>query len=294
MNNKDEPPSRPWWAGPWRRLRLCLGGSPQSREEVLEIISSARREGVLDQETQDTIQRVLQVAELRVRDIMIPRPKMVVVDRSDSPKELLPVLIESSHSRFPVVDGERDKVIGILLAKDLLRYFEDGEPGSFNMRDMLRPAVFIPESKRLNVLLNEFRSSRNHMAVVVDEYAGVAGLVTIEDVLEQIVGDIEDEHDIDEEADMILQRGESEYVVKALLPLEDFNEYFHTVYDDTEIDTLGGLVIQNLGHVPRRGEKLRIDQFRIEVLHSDSRRIYLLKVVVDPDYVPPQPAANGG
>ena len=293
MNNKDEPPSTPWWVAIWRRVRRCLGGSPQTREEVLELVSSARRSGVLDQETQDTIQRVLQVAELRVRDIMIPRSKMVVVDRSDTPEQLLPVLIESAHSRFPVVDGERDKVIGILLAKDLLRYFENGGSSSFNLRDMLRPAVFIPESKRLNVLLNEFRASRNHMAVVVDEYAGIAGLVTIEDVLEQIVGNIEDEHDIEEEADLILQRGENEYVVKALLPLEDFNEHFETAYSDEEVDTLGGLVIQHLGHVPKRGEKLQIDQFRIEVLHSDSRRIYLLRVVMDPNYVPPQNNDNG-
>jgi len=285
MNNNDEPPSTRWWTAAWRRLRRCLGGSPRSREEVLAFITKARGAGLLDQETQDTIQRVLQVAELRVRDIMIPRSKMVVVDRSDSPEQFLPVLTESAHSRFPVVDGERDKVIGILLAKDVLRYFENGESGSFNMRDMLRPAVFIPESKRLNVLLNEFRSSRNHMAVVVDEYAGVAGLVTIEDVLEQIVGDIEDEHDIEEEADLILQRGENEYMIKALLPLEDFNEYFDTSYSDEEVDTIGGLVIQHLGHVAKRGETVQIDRFHIEVLHSDSRRIYLLKVVVDPNYV---------
>jgi magnesium and cobalt transporter len=288
MNNNDEPPSTSWWAKLRRRLRRCLGGSPQTREEVLEFITRARDAGLLDHETQDTIQRVLQVAELRVRDIMIPRSKMVVVDRSDTPEQFLPVLIESAHSRFPVVDGERDKVIGILLAKDMLRYFEDREAGSFNMRDMLLPAVFIPESKRLNVLLNEFRASRNHMAVVVDEYAGVAGLVTIEDVLEQIVGDIEDEHDIEEEADMILQRGENEYIIKALLPLEEFNEYFHTGYSDEEVDTIGGLVIQQLGHVARRGETVQVDQFNIEVLHSDSRRIYLLKVVVDPGYVPKQ------
>lgn len=281
MNNKDEPPSSPWWTVPWRWLRRCLDGSPRTREEVLAVVTRARSSGLLDQETQDTIQRVLQVAELRVRDIMIPRSKMVIVDRSDPPEKFLPVLTESAHSRFPVVDGERDKVIGILLAKDVLRYFENGGSGSFNMRDMLRPAVFIPESKRLNVLLNEFRTSRNHMAVVVDEYAGVAGLVTIEDVLEQVVGDIEDEHDVDEEADMILQRGENEYVVKALLPLEDFNEYFDTEYSDEEVDTLGGMVIQHLGHVPRRGEQLWIDRFHIQVLHSDSRRIYLLKVVVD-------------
>jgi len=253
----------------------------------------ARSAGLLDQETQDTIQRVLQVAELRVRDVMIPRSKMVVVDRSDSPEQFLPVLIESAHSRFPVVDGERDKVIGILLAKDVLRYFENGDTGSFNMRDMLRPAVFIPESKRLNVLLNEFRASRNHMAVVVDEYAGVAGLVTIEDVLEQIVGDIEDEHDIEEDADLILQRGENEYMVKALLPLEEFNEYFNTSYSDEEVDTLGGLVIQELGHVAKRGETVQIDQFHIEVLHSDSRRIYLLKVVVDSTYQAGEVNSNG-
>jgi len=294
MNNNDDPPSTSWWAALRRRLRRCLGGSPRTREEVLEFVNKARGAGLLDQETQDTIQRVLQVADLRVRDIMIPRSKMVVVDRTDSPEEFLPVLIESAHSRFPVVDGERDKVVGILLAKDVLRYFENGGSRSFNMRDMLRPAVFIPESKRLNVLLNEFRTNRNHMAVVVDEYAGVAGLVTIEDVLEQIVGDIEDEHDIEEEADMILQRGDNEYVVKALLPLEDFNEHFGTSYSDEEVDTIGGLVLQQLGHVARRGEKVQIDQFHIEVLHSDSRRIFLLKVVVDPDYVPPEAGNNGG
>jgi magnesium and cobalt transporter len=295
MSNNDEPPSTPWWTALGRRLRRCLGGAPQTREELLEIITRARREGLLDQETQDTIQRVLQVAELRVRDIMIPRPKMVVVDRSDSPEQFLPVLIDSAHSRFPVVDGERDKVIGILLAKDVLRYFENGESGAFNMRDMLRPAVFIPESKRLNVLLDEFRSNRNHMAVVVDEYAGVAGLVTIEDVLEQIVGDIEDEHDIDEEADMILQRGENEYIIKALLPLEDFNEYFETSYSDEEVDTFGGLVLQHFGHVAKRGETVQIDRFHVEVLHSDSRRVYLLKVFVDPNWTPPDDTgANGG
>jgi len=294
MNNKDEPPSRPWWAALHQRLRRCLGGAPQTQEEVLELITQARANGLLDQETQDTIQRVLQVAELRVRDIMIPRSRMVVVERTHSPEQFLPVLLESAHSRFPVVDGDRDKVIGILLAKDVLRYFEDDDSRSFNMRDMLRPAVFIPESKRLNVLLNEFRANRNHMAVVVDEYAGVAGLVTIEDVLEQIVGDIEDEHDIDEEADMILQRGDNEYVIKALLPLEDFNEHFGTRYSDEEVDTIGGLVLQHLGHVAKRGERTRIDQFDIEVLHSDSRRIYLLKVWVDPDYAPDAPAADGG
>lgn len=278
MGNNEEPPSSLLKRLLHRAYR-CFGGVPQTQSELLEVVTEAQKSGLLDQETQDTIQRVLQVSELRVRDVMIPRSKMVVVDRSQEPVEFLPILIESAHSRFPVVDVDRDKVIGILLAKDLLRYFDEGENGDFNMRDMLRPAVFIPESKRLNVLLSEFRASRNHMAVVVDEYGGVSGLVTIEDVLEQIVGDIEDEHDIDQEEDMILHRGDNEYVVKALLPLEDFNEFFHTQYETEDIDTIGGLVIKQLGHVPTRGEETQIDNFHFEVLHSDSRRIHLLKML---------------
>ncbi len=240
---------------------------------------SAREEGVFDQDTLDTIQRLLQVSELQVRDIMIPRSKMVVVERDSEPEEFLPILVESAHSRFPVIDdGDRDKVVGILLAKDVLNYFEEPHKGSFNMRETLRPAVFIPESKRLNILLTEFRASRNHMAIVVDEYGGVAGLVTIEDVLEQIVGEIEDEHDIEEEGDMVLQRGDNEFVTKALLPLEEFNDYFHTDFDVEETDTIGGLVMKSFGHVPQRGESVTVDSYRFEVLNADSRRVHLLKV----------------
>lgn len=266
------------WRSVVQSLRRAVGLGPTSRGQLIDDLAHAQQRGLLDQDALDTMQRVLQVAELRVRDVMIPRPRMVVVDRNASPESFLPILIESAHSRFPVIDGERDKVVGILLAKDVLRYFDESHRGTFNMRDMLRPAVYVPESKRLNVLLREFRASRNHMAIVVDEYGGVSGLVTIEDVLEQIVGQIEDEHDIDEEAEMVLERGDNEFVVKALLPLEDFNEYFGTAYDDSESDTIGGLVVKGFGHVPKRGETIQIDPMLFQVLNADSRRILLLKV----------------
>lgn len=262
------------------RFQRILSGEPVTKPQLLELLIHAQERGLLDQDALDTIQRVLQVSDLQVRDVMIPRPKMVVVDKDCSPEDFLPVLIESAHSRFPVIDGDRDKVIGILLAKDVLRYFDESQRASFNMRDMLRPAVFIPESKRLNVLLTEFRARRNHMAIVVDEYGGVSGLITIEDVLEQIVGDIEDEHDTDEEEDMILQHGSNDYVVKALLPLEDFNQHFHTTYDTEENDTVGGLVIKGFGHVPKRGEAIQLETLRFEVLNADTRRVHLLKVNV--------------
>jgi magnesium and cobalt transporter len=232
---------------------------------------------------------VLQVAEMQVRDIMIPRSQMEVVDRSVPIEQFMPMIIETAHSRFPVVDGDRDTVIGILLAKDLLQYFDPNRKDSFNLRDMLRPAIFVPESKRLNVLLREFRASRNHMAIVVDEYGGVAGLVTIEDVLEQIVGDIEDEHDIDEVDSMIMPRDENVFVVKGLLPLEDFNEYFGTAFDTETSDTLAGLVIGAMGHLPRRGERVEVPPFRFEVLHSDSRRVHLLRATRTAE-----PAAQSG
>jgi magnesium and cobalt transporter len=204
---------------------------------------------------------------------------MDVVDRNDSPETYLPAVIASGHSRFPMVDGDKDKVVGILLAKDLLRYFQLDKKrrAQFDLHDMLRPAVFVPESKRLNVLLREFKANRNHMAIVVDEYGGVAGLVTIEDVLEQIVGEIADEYDIDEDT-MIMPRENGEYVVKALTPLSDFNAHFKTSFSDESIDTIGGLVLTSLGHLPRRGERARIDGLQFEVLRADSRRVHLLKV----------------
>lgn len=282
--NTDNGPRREAGAQSWlEKLTHWMQREPADREELLDMLRDASDRDLVDQDSADTIERVLKVSELRVRDIMIPRSQMVVVDKENSPDEMLPVVIESAHSRFPVIDEDRDKVVGILLAKDLLRYFDKAHKTRFNMRDLLRPAVFVPDSKRLNILLAEFRASRNHMAMVVDEYGGVAGLLTIEDVLEQIVGDIEDEHDVDSDASMIMQHAPNEYVVKALVALEDFNEYFNTNYQSDDIDTIGGLVMSELGEVPKRGDSLVLGNFNFEVLHSDSRRVYLFKLKTDVD-----------
>jgi magnesium and cobalt transporter len=261
------------------RLSLALLGAPASREDLVQLLRDAAGRDLIDRDSLDMIEGVLQVSEMKVRDIMVPRSQMDVVDRNSSPQDYLPMVIESGHSRFPMVDADKDKVIGILLAKDLLRYLflDKKKRAQFNVHDMLRPAVFVPESKRLNVLLREFRTSRNHMAIVVNEYGGVAGLVTIEDVLEQIVGEISDEYDIDDDV-MIMPRDGGEYVVKALVTLADLNSRLKTNLAHEEIETIGGLVMNRLGHVPRRGEKVEIDNLRFEVLRADSRRVYLLKV----------------
>jgi magnesium and cobalt transporter len=261
------------------RLSLALLGAPASREDLVQLLRDAAGRDLIDRDSLDMIEGVLQVSEMKVRDIMVPRSQMDVVDRNSRPEDYLPMVIESGHSRFPMVDADKDKVIGILLAKDLLRYLflDKKKRAQFNVHDMLRPAVFVPESKRLNVLLREFRTSRNHMAIVVDEYGGVAGLVTIEDVLEQIVGEISDEYDIDDDV-MIMPRDGGEYVVKALVTLADFNSRLNAHLSHEEIETIGGLVMNRLGHVPRRGEKIEIDNLRFEILRADSRRVYLLKV----------------
>lgn len=273
-NDRDRPSPAFGWLD---RLGQLFAREPTTREELFELLDEARERNLLDQDALDTIQRVVQVSELRVRDVMVPRGQAVMIDRSQTPEEILPIVIESGHSRFPVTDGERDKVIGILLAKDMLGFFQSSKEDEFKWPDMLRPAVFIPESKRLNVLLAEFRANRNHIAIVVDEYGGVSGLITIEDVLEQIVGEIEDEYDVDEEAGMIMPRGDNDFMVKAVLPIEDFNEYFGTEISDEEVDTVAGLVIAALGHVPQRGEQVQVEGFRFEVLNADSRRIHLLR-----------------
>ena len=261
------------------RLSHALLGEPATRDDLIDVLRDSAKRDLLDRDSLDMIEGVLQVAEMKVRDIMVPRSQMDVVDKDSPPEGYLPMLIESGHSRFPMVDGDKDKVIGILLAKDLLRYLflDKKKRAQFNVHDMLRPAVFVPESKRLNVLLREFRTSRNHMAIVVNEYGGVAGLVTIEDVLEQIVGEIADEYDIEDDV-MIMPRDGGEYVVKALVTLADFNTRLNSQLAHEEIDTVGGLVMSRLGHVPRRGEKIDIDNWRFEVLRADSRRVYLLKV----------------
>jgi magnesium and cobalt transporter len=283
MAEKDTPEPDVALPSPSRsfldRLSEVITGGPTSRDDLIELLRDAQKRELFDRDALDMIESVLQVAELKVRDIMVPRGQMDVVDRNQKPDEYLPRLIESGHSRFPMIDGDKDKIIGILLAKDLLRYFqlEKKKRAQFSVHDLLRPAVFVPESKRLNVLLREFRASRNHMAIVVDEYGGVAGLVTIEDVIEQIVGDISDEYDVDDET-MILPREGGEFVVKALTPLADFNAQLGVELAQDEIDTIGGLVMARLGRVPRRSERLELDGLRLEVLRADSRRVHLLKV----------------
>ena len=269
----------------WFR-RLVGGGEPRDRAELAEELREAGRRGLIDADALAMIEGVLEVADLQVRDIMVPRSQMVVMNRDDPPETLLPAIVESGHSRFPVIGEDRDQVVGLLLAKDLLRYFGEGGSAGFDMREVLRPAVFVPESKRVNVLLKEFRVSRNHMAVVVDEYGGVSGLVTIEDVIEEIVGDIADEYDIEEDQ-TIRREGERRYTVHALARIEDFNEYFGAQFSDEEFDTIGGLVMHQFGRLPKRGENVSIEGFDFKVLRADRRRIDLLRVTPPSGTEPP-------
>lgn len=266
----------------FERLSQVFLGEPKDRTELLEVLRDSEGRDLLDADSLAMIEGVMQVSEMQVRDIMIPRSQMVVLERDSQPEEMLPVIIGSGHSRFPVIDDSRDDVIGILLAKDMLRYFKEESATGFTIRELLRPAVFVPESKRLNVLLKEFRSSRNHMAIVVDEYGGVGGMVTIEDVLEQIVGEIEDEHDIEEGA-FILKQDDTRYTIKALTPIEDFNEQLNVSFSDEEFDTVGGLILKQLGHLPERGETIQVDNMLFKVLRSDNRRIHLLELTLLPE-----------
>ena len=258
------------------RLSTLILREPEDRAQLLTLLRSAYQRNLLDADALTMIEGALTVSEMPVRDIMIPRAQMDVIDIHQKVEEFIPQVISTAHSRFPVIDQNRDDVIGILLAKDLLRYYAGEE--EFNVREMLRPAVFVPESKRLNVLLREFRASRNHMAIVADEYGGVAGLITIEDVLEQIVGDIEDEYDFDEASDNILLEPGGRYRVKATTLIADLNAAFGTRFSDQEQDTVAGLVIAHLGRVPKRGETLAMDGLRIQVLRADSRRVYTLLI----------------
>ncbi|HDP88813.1 MAG TPA: CBS domain-containing protein [Thioalkalivibrio sp.] len=281
---EDRPSTSPSQARWLDRLSQVLLGEPRDREQLIELLRGAQQRELLDIDALAMIEGVLQVSEMQVRDIMIPRSQMVVVEQDARVAEMLPVIIDSAHSRFPVVGDSRDDVEGILLAKDLLRFYaaEQSEE-EFDIQDYLRPAVFIPESKRLNVLLNEFRNSHNHMAIVVDEYGGVSGLVTIEDVLEQIVGEIDDEHDIVDDGHDILRHTDNRYTVKALTPIDEFNEYFGTDYSDEEFDTIGGLLMNRFGHVPKRGEEITVDHFGFKVLRADNRRIHLLQLSLQPN-----------
>ena len=278
MNTAEKPPSI--FSNAFKKMLSPLLPNPrsESKDDVLENLRLAEQDGIVARDAYDMMQRVMHVSDLKVRDIMIPRSSMVSVERDVSLDDCLDVMVESAHSRFPVVDNEKDQIVGILLAKDLLKYFDEHHQQRFNLHDLTRPVVFVPESKRLNVLLSEFRENRNHMAVVVDEFGGIAGLVTIEDVLEQIVGDIEDEHDTDDEESMIRHLDNGETMVKALLPVDEFNEHFATYLSESSSDTIGGLVSQTLGHIPQPGEMVEIDGFQLEVVHGDNRRVHLLKV----------------
>ena len=286
---QDYPPgSSPAETKPHRslfeRLTALISPEPENRAELLALLHDAQERNILDPDAMSMIEGVFQMSDLSVRDIMIPRSQMDVVDIARPIEEWMPMVLETAHSRFPAVDGDRDKVVGILLAKDLLRYYASE---SFDLRGMLRPAVYIPESKRLTVLLRDFRANRNHIAMVVDEYGGVAGLITIEDVLEQIVGDIEDEYDFDEEEDNILEVKEGEtgqrWRVKALTELEQFNETLGTNLSSEDVDTIGGLVANHLGRMPRKGEIFEIDQLRFEVLRADARQLHVLLVEKIPE-----------
>ena len=258
------------------RISHWLMREPEDREQLIELLHGAYENSLMDADALAMIEGVLQVSEMRVGEIMVPRAQMDVIDINDAPEVFIPHMIETAHSRFPVIDKDRDDIIGILLAKDLLRHYAEDDA---DIRGMLRPAVFIPESKRLNVLLKEFRSNRNHIAIVVDEYGGVAGLVTIEDVLEQIVGDIEDEFDFDETEDNIVHEQDDTFRVKASTEIGDFNQALGVNFSDEEFDTVGGLVISRFGHVPKRGEWVSLDNLNFTVLRADSRRLHTLRVM---------------
>ena len=255
------------------RLSTLLLREPEDREQLIALLYSAYERNLLDADALSMMEGVIQVSERQVREIMIPRAQMDVIDISQPPEKFIPHVIETAHSRFPVIEGDKDNIIGILLAKDLLRYYAGEE---FDVRDMLRPAVFVPESKRLNILLRDFRSNRNHIALVVDEYGGVCGMVTIEDVLEQIVGDIADEYDFDVDEDNIIRQDDAHWRVKADTEIEDFNQAMGTDFSDEDYDTVGGLILKAAGQLPKRNERVQIGDWQFTVLHADSRRLHSL------------------
>ncbi len=274
----EEPGEHRSWL---ERLGLFLTGEPEDREDLLVFLRDAEKRHVIDPEALSMIEGVMQFSELRVRDIMVPRVQMVVVPQDADLEAIFPLVVESAHSRYPVIGEDRTEVVGILLVKDLLGHSMKNR--SLLVKDIMRPAGFVPESKRLNVLLREFRATRNHMAIVVDEYGAAAGLVTIEDVLEQIVGDIEDEHDFGEE-EYIFRKNAHEFTLKALTPIDDFNEYFNADLSEDEFDTVGGLIVHKLGHLPCRGERVDFGRYRFVVIHADNRRVHLLKLVILPEH----------
>ncbi|MGZ4993769.1 MAG: HlyC/CorC family transporter [Methylobacter sp.] len=275
----EQPPSRHSPQKSWvDKISHLLTGEPQDLEDLLEILREAREKRLLDTDALSMIEGVLQVSQMRVRDIMIPRIQMVVVPKDAELETIMPLVTEFGHSRYPVIDGDRSKVVGVLLAKDLLARILENK--TLKVHEIMRSSCVVPESKRLNVLLKELRTNGNHMAIVVDEYGQSAGLVTIEDVLEQIVGEIEDEHDDHEDEGYIFQRSSNEYMIKALTPMDEFDEYFSTHLATDEYDTIGGFIVSQLEHMPKKGENLVVDSMKFEVIRADSRRVHLLKLKI--------------
>ncbi len=275
--NEDRSSFSQWVRARLAWIRKCFRVYPRDRQELTALLHTLEQRDLIHPEALAMIEGALLMAEIRVREIMVPRAQMVMVEVDAELDELVPTVIESGHSRFPVFDPKRDQVVGVLLAKDLLVYLARPQDERFDLRELSRSPVFIPESKRLQILLREFRGSRNHMAIVVDEYGQVAGLVTIEDVIEQIVGEIADEHDTEEEG-YIRKHRDDRYTVKARTPIDEFNRYFHTEFSEEEFDTIGGFVLRALGHVPARGETIKLGGLRFTVLRADPRRIHLLRV----------------
>ncbi|MCC8988662.1 MAG: CBS domain-containing protein [Candidatus Contendobacter sp.] len=286
MNDERSEPSHKSWL---ERLSLTLMGEPKDRDALMDILRDAQQRELLDTDALTMMEGVMKAPELQVRDVMLPRAQMVVLEHDWSLERLIAAIVESGHSRFPVIDDSKDNVIGILIVKDLLAHAFDRRE-DFDLRTLLRPAKFIPESKRLNVLLKEFRSNRLHMAIVVDEYGGVAGLITIEDVLEEIVGEIDDEHDTADDSVFIRPQGDA-FIIRALTPVEEFNRHFQAELSDERADTIGGLVMTELGRLPSGGESIDLDRFHFQVLRADNRRIHLLEMTLGHSQETPRPAA---
>jgi magnesium and cobalt transporter len=289
--DKNAPPANTAASGRWRMriTRSLAAAGLKDRGQLIEVLSDAQQRGVLDADAFAMLEGALAVADLQVRDIMIPRVQMVCLRRDDPISKILPAILDSGHSRFPVVDGDRDDVVGILLAKDLLRLFASAPTTRFDIREYLRPVVFVPESKRLDVLLKDFRNNRNHMAIVVDEYSGVAGLVTIEDVIEQIVGDIDDEFDVEDDQN-IRREADRQFSVRGSTRIDEFNQYFHAELPEGEFDTIAGLVMKQFGRMPRRGESASLAEFEFRVTRADRRRIDTLRVTIPAKFEPVAPA----
>lgn len=268
-----EPEKKSWL----EKIARIFSSEPKSRDEVLEVLKTAQHNEVIDDDALQIIDGALHVSEMQVREVMVPRTQMTVLKADQSFNELIPTIIRTAHSRYPVIGENSDEMQGILLAKDLLPLLLNKDSSEFDIKSILRPATVVPESKRLNVLLREFRENRNHMAIVIDEYGGVAGLVTIEDVLEEIVGEIEDEHDTDQDT-FIKKLADNDYIIKALTPIDEFNEHFKARLSDEEFDTIGGIILQQFGHLPQRNEVATIDGYQFRVLNADNRQVHLLRM----------------